>query len=85
MGHAGHKNIHSVIICGGVSKNEMFVNTHANAIGLPILIPEEIESVLIGAAELGAAAAGFYDNLKKTITSMAGPAKRVKPDSTTRW
>ncbi|XP_065214948.1 FGGY carbohydrate kinase domain-containing protein-like [Planococcus citri] len=80
MCHAGHKNIQSVIICGGVSKNKLFVDTHANAIGLPILIPEQTESVLLGAAQLGAAVAGFYDNLDEAVCSMAGPAEQVKPN-----
>lgn len=84
MTEAGHDTIRSVIICGGVSKNEVFVNTHANAIGLHVLIPEETESVLLGAAMLGASVAGFYENLQQAILEMAGPAKHVEPHSNVR-
>lgn len=83
IGHAGHKSIQSVIICGGVSKNELFVDTHANAIGLPVLIPEKMESVLLGAAQLAAAVGGFYDNLNEAVQNMGGSAKHVKPNSNT--
>lgn len=86
MRKAGHETIQSVIICGGASKNEVFVNTHANALGLPVLIAEETESVLLGAAELAASVAGFYKNLQEAMLNMAGPAKQIQPDcNVTRW
>ncbi|XP_065214945.1 FGGY carbohydrate kinase domain-containing protein-like [Planococcus citri] len=84
MIEAGHNVIQSVILCGGVSKNKVYVNTHANAIGLQVLIPEETESVLLGAAMLGASVAGFYENLQQAIREMAGPAKHVKPHADVR-
>lgn len=81
---SGHKTIQSVIICGGMSKNEVFVQTHANAIGIQVLIPQETESVLLGAAEMAASAAGFYPNLQQAMLHMAGPAEQLKPQWSVR-
>lgn len=84
MRSAGHDTIRVIVMCGGLSKNPLFVKTHADAIGLQVLVPEESESVILGAAMLGATAAGFYENLEQAMTSMAGPARLQVPDSRTQ-
>ncbi|XP_065214950.1 FGGY carbohydrate kinase domain-containing protein-like [Planococcus citri] len=80
MKKAGHHTMESIFICGGLSKNKLFVKTHANAIGLKVLVPEQEESVLLGAAELGATAAGIYPNLQQAMLNMAGAAKVEMPN-----
>ncbi len=77
---AGRKFLRSILICGGLSKNEVFLRAHANAIGLPVLVPQQPESVLLGAAELGATVAGFYSSLREAVLHMAGSAKRIEPN-----
>ncbi|KAK0086555.1 hypothetical protein PV325_003003 [Microctonus aethiopoides] len=77
---AGH-NIESILICGGVSQNSLFVQIQADVIGLPVLIPIERESVLLGAAILGSCAAGSFPSVNKAIRAMAGDANVVKPKS----
>lgn len=52
------------MICGGLSKNPIFIQTHSEACDLPVLCPNEKETVLVGAAILGACAAKFYPNLE---------------------
>ncbi|XP_061694420.1 FGGY carbohydrate kinase domain-containing protein isoform X7 [Syngnathoides biaculeatus] len=56
MKEAGH-DIRTVFLCGGLSKNSLFVQIHANATGLPVVLPQQAEAVLVGAAVLGACAA----------------------------
>lgn len=51
-----------VTICGGLSKSELFVQTQADVLGLPVIQPHEKESVLLGAAMLGAAAVRSASN-----------------------
>lgn len=80
MTDAGH-NIESILICGGVSQNSLFVQIQADVIGLPVLIPIERESVLLGAAILGSCAAGSFPSVNKAIRAMAGDANVVKPKS----
>ena len=61
---SGRPLFSSLLICGGLSKNRVFVETHAEACALPVLCPDEQEMVLVGAAILGACAAKYYPNLQ---------------------
>lgn len=70
-----------MLLCGGLSKNSIFVQTHADVLGLPVLLPSEPESVLLGAAMLGAVAAGKYDSVSVAVATMGGSAELVTPNS----
>ena len=48
-------------ICGGLSKCEVFVQTNSDVLQIEIIKPHQMESVLLGAAMLGAAAAHSDD------------------------
>ncbi|KAG8234163.1 hypothetical protein J437_LFUL014953 [Ladona fulva] len=69
---AGHKGIKALAICGGLSRNPVVVQTHADALGLPIICPDEVEAVLVGAAMLGANASGIFNSLEATAKAMSG-------------
>ncbi|XWS52179.1 hypothetical protein CRYUN_Cryun11dG0044700 [Craigia yunnanensis] len=64
----GHK-IDTVLACGGLSKNTLFIQEHADIIGL-LPYPRESESVLLGAAILGAVAAEKYTCLNETMKAL---------------
>jgi FGGY-family pentulose kinase len=70
----------SVIATGGDAKNSVFVREHADATGLPLLLPEEPESVLLGSAMLGAVASGDRAHLVEAMAAMSRIAKRVEPN-----
>ena len=74
---SGDAKIEAVLVCGGLSKNDVFLSTIANVIGLPVLVPEEGESVLLGSAMLAAKVANFYPDLKTSVKMMGGPATRI--------
>ncbi|XP_012055305.1 PREDICTED: FGGY carbohydrate kinase domain-containing protein [Atta cephalotes] len=76
---AGH-NIESILVCGGLSQNPLFIQIQADVLALPVLCPVERESVLVGAAILGACATRKY-SIHETIQRMAGSANIVKPTS----
>lgn len=63
MRRHGRPEFASLIICGGLSKNVLFVQTLAEACGMPVLYPNESEMVLVGAAILAARAANFHSSL----------------------
>ncbi|XP_056149938.1 FGGY carbohydrate kinase domain-containing protein isoform X2 [Lampris incognitus] len=63
MKEAGH-DITTLFLCGGLSKNPLFVQIHANATGLPVVLPEQTEAVLVGAAVLGACASQDYSSIQ---------------------
>uniref|UniRef100_A0A671W582 FGGY carbohydrate kinase domain containing n=1 Tax=Sparus aurata TaxID=8175 RepID=A0A671W582_SPAAU len=79
MREAGH-DIRTLFLCGGLSKNALFVQIHANATGLPVVLPDQMEAVLIGAAVLGACASQDYSSIQEAMEKMAKVGKVVQPD-----
>uniref|UniRef100_A0A8C5WKX3 FGGY carbohydrate kinase domain-containing protein n=1 Tax=Leptobrachium leishanense TaxID=445787 RepID=A0A8C5WKX3_9ANUR len=61
---AGHR-ISTLFLCGGLSKNPLFVQMHADITGLPVVLSKEVESVLVGAAILGACASGDFPSIQE--------------------
>jgi len=76
----GRPDFETLLICGGLSKNQIFIETHAEACGLPVLCPNEKEMVLVGAAILGACAAKFYPDLESASHAMGGQGTVFRPD-----
>ena len=58
----------------------MFIQVHANVLGLPVLCAKEPESVLLGSAILAAYASGLYPSVGEAMMSMGGSADVVTPD-----
>ncbi|KAG1668417.1 FGGY carbohydrate kinase domain-containing protein [Nymphon striatum] len=79
----GH-SFQCVVMCGGLSKNNIFVQLQADIIGLPVYIPHETESVLLGSAILGAAASEDFKTLIDAMKSMGGLATKISPRTTER-
>jgi ribulose kinase len=74
----GHK-LQASVMCGGLARNDVFVQTLADVLGFPLLLPKESESVMLGAAILGACAAKSYSDMHEAILGMAGIAASVTP------
>ncbi|XP_050076211.1 FGGY carbohydrate kinase domain-containing protein [Anopheles maculipalpis] len=77
---SGREPITSILLCGGLSKNTLFVQTHADICSVPVLLPSEPEAVLLGSAMMGAYAAGLYNSLETAAAGMGGSATVMKPD-----
>lgn len=52
----------------------------ADVVNLPVICPEESESVLLGSAILGACASGFFKDVKTAITAMGGNGNVISPN-----
>ncbi|KAG7259974.1 hypothetical protein CRUP_036722 [Coryphaenoides rupestris] len=78
MTQAGH-DITTLFLCGGLSKNPLFVQIHANATGLPLVLPGQTEAVLVGAAILGACASQEYQTIQEAMENMAKVGEVVWP------
>ncbi|XP_059636271.1 uncharacterized protein LOC132278493 isoform X2 [Cornus florida] len=74
----GHK-IDTLLACGGLVKNPLFIQEHADIIGYPIILPRESESVLLGAAILGAVAAKKYSSLSEAMKALNAAGQIVYP------
>ncbi|KAJ0059143.1 hypothetical protein NL108_008574 [Boleophthalmus pectinirostris] len=79
MKEVGH-DIRTIFFCGGLSKNPLYVKVHANATGLPVVLPDQMEAVLVGAAVLGACASQDYRSIQEAMAKMAKVGKVVWPD-----
>ncbi|XP_022153376.1 FGGY carbohydrate kinase domain-containing protein isoform X2 [Momordica charantia] len=76
----GHK-IDTLLACGGLAKNSLFIQEHADIIGCPIILPRESESVLLGAAILGAVAARKYSTLQEAMKALNAAGQVIYPSS----
>ncbi|CAM8965027.1 unnamed protein product [Rhodiola kirilowii] len=74
----GHK-INTLLACGGLAKNPLFIQEHADITGCPIILPRESESVLLGAAILGAVAAKKYSTLNEAMKTLNGAGQVIHP------
>lgn len=79
MVKSGHK-IELMYMCGGLRKNQLYVKTHVDVTGIPTILPNEEESVLLGAAILGASASNNFSNIQEAMKKMGGKGKLLKPD-----
>lgn len=77
---SGYSDIKEILICGGLSKNKLFIQTQADVANLPVICPEETESVLLGASILGACAANYFPNMETAINVMGGKGDIVYPN-----
>ncbi|KAL9950985.1 hypothetical protein ACROYT_G043569 [Oculina patagonica] len=78
MNKAGH-SIDTLFLCGGLTKNKLFIQIHADVTGFPCVLPRESESVLVGSAILGACASGDFSSIQEAMKNMNAAGKVVKP------
>ncbi|XP_008789677.2 FGGY carbohydrate kinase domain-containing protein isoform X2 [Phoenix dactylifera] len=79
----GHK-IDTLLACGGLAKNPLYIQEHADIVGLPIILPRENEPVLLGAAILGAVAAKKYSSLHDAMRALNAAGQVIRPSKDPR-
>ncbi|PWA92856.1 FGGY family of carbohydrate kinase [Artemisia annua] len=79
----GHK-IDTLLASGGLSKNSLFIQEHADITGCSIILPRESESVLLGAAILGAVAAKKYPGLRGAMKALNAAGLVIHPSKDPR-
>lgn len=68
-----------ILACGGGTKNPVFLREHADATGCAVVLPEEPEAVLLGAAVLGAVAGGLYPDVRAAMAGMSRAGEVIQP------
>ncbi len=76
--------IDTILASGGFTKNPVFLREHADATGCRIVLPEEPEAVLLGAAILGAVAGGAYASVQEGMAAMTRAGRVIEPDPEAR-
>jgi FGGY-family pentulose kinase len=82
--NANGYDIRRIHVVGGGTKNPLWLREHADILGMPLHLPDEPESVLLGSAVLGASAAGAYPTVVDAMRSMCRSGSVVKPSPSTR-
>ncbi|KAI5756595.1 hypothetical protein M8J77_026139 [Diaphorina citri] len=79
--HAAGKTpaISTLLVSGGLAKNPLYVQTHADVTGCNVLCPQETECMLLGCAMLAAGAGGVYPSVEESMRAMSSQATVVRP------
>ena len=83
MNDAGHQ-IKRIHMCGGGTKNPLWLREHANATGCEIVLSNEDEAVILGAAMLAATGCGDFAELTDAMAAMSSTGKVIKPQAEAR-
>ncbi|MGH7081872.1 MAG: FGGY-family carbohydrate kinase, partial [Acetobacteraceae bacterium] len=78
MNEAGYA-IDFVLAAGGGSRNGVFLESHADALGLPVAVGREPEAVLLGAAILGAVAGSIHPRITAAMAAMSRVGRVIRP------
>lgn len=78
LGAAGQR-VSVLLATGGGTRNPVFLQTHADATGLELVLPREPEAVLLGAAILGAVAAGAHADIPAAMAAMSRAGTVIRP------
>jgi len=71
--------IDTLFVCGGGTKNPVFLREHADVTGCRLVLPKEPEAVLLGAAVLGAVASGRCATLLDAMSAMNAAGRVITP------
>ncbi|TYC56421.1 FGGY-family carbohydrate kinase [Rhodobacterales bacterium] len=69
----------AIVISGGLARNRLYCQTHADVTGLPVMLPEQEEPVLLGSAMLAAVGAGGFADFSGAMAAMSGTAVVLEP------
>ncbi|TCV95486.1 FGGY-family carbohydrate kinase [Biostraticola tofi] len=79
MNQSGH-HISRLVMCGGATKNPLWLREYANVTGCDIELSAEEDAVTLGAALLGAAAAGVFPSLTQAAHALVRPGDVIRTD-----
>ena len=69
----------TMVVSGGLAKNRLFLREMSDATNCTVIVPEQSEPVLLGAAMLGAVASGGAETLEAAMAAMSGGGKAILP------
>lgn len=71
--------VEALVLSGGAGRHRLVRQLLADCTGLPVLVPDEVDPVLLGSAMLAASAAGAWPDLAASMTGMAPAAHPFLP------
>ncbi|WP_373354124.1 FGGY-family carbohydrate kinase [Pseudoroseicyclus sp. CXY001] len=73
-----------IVLSGGAGRSPLIRRLLADAVGLPLAIPETAEPVLLGSAILGAVAGGVHGDIPAGMAAMSRLLAIIEPDPKAR-
>jgi ribulose kinase len=73
--------VRRIVLGGGGAKSALWLQIHADALGMPIHLTRETESCALGAAMAAAVGAGVFANFDEAAGAMVKEDRRVEPNS----
>ncbi|HET6468941.1 MAG TPA: FGGY family carbohydrate kinase [Geminicoccaceae bacterium] len=70
-----------IVATGGGAKARLWLEIKANVYGLPVIVPEERESGLLGCAALAGTAVGLYPDLAAAVRRLVRHEPPILPDA----
>ena len=73
-----HKS-NEVVIAGGATRSELWLQLHADITGRTFLLNENTDGPLLGCAILASVGAGIYDSVDEAVENMVRRERRIEP------
>jgi len=70
-----------IVVAGGATRSEFWLQVHADTLGLPLQITEETEACALGSGILAAVGSGHFDSIDAACAAMVRVARTVEPDA----
>jgi len=75
---------HELRVLGGGAKSRLGAEIKADICGIPVVIPEQQEAAVLGAAILAAVGVGLYPDIASAVKAMAFGGEEVQPNPARR-
>lgn len=72
-------SVEKIVICGGAGQSRLIRQLLADAVGKPVMASQAEEPVLLGAATLGAVAAGLFPDIQAAMATLSHPGETCLP------
>ncbi|MFT0848363.1 FGGY family carbohydrate kinase [Actinomycetaceae bacterium L2_0104] len=69
----------TVMVSGGPTKSEFWMQMHADVTGVPMSLPSNTEGPLMGGAILASVGAGLYESIGDAAKAMVSVARTIEP------
>jgi sugar (pentulose or hexulose) kinase len=69
-----------VVICGGTTRSDLWLQIHADVTGQPMIVTEVTDAPILGCAILAAVGAGLHADIASAADAMVRIARTVAPD-----
>ena len=79
---AGGYRPDELVIAGGVTNSDLWMQIHADVSGLPLTVTRVADAPALGCAILAASASGAFSSITEASDAMVHVERRVEPDMT---